>query len=73
MTEAEIHIPMNLNALLGINTENNGYSQENFKDAFELFNNTVLLPIQSTITSAIDDIFGLEDAVVIEPFAIKFQ
>ena len=59
--------------LFGINTENNGFSQENFKDAFELFNTTVILPIQSTITSAIDDIFGLEDAVTIEPFAIKFQ
>ncbi len=59
--------------LFGINTENNGFSQENFKDAFELYNTTVVLPIQNTITTAIDDIFGLEDAVTIEPFAIKFQ
>lgn len=59
--------------LFGINTENNGFSQENFKDAFELFNTTVVLPIQNTITTAIEDIFGVEDAVTIEPFAIKFQ
>ena len=59
--------------LFGINTENNGFSQENFKDAFELFNTTVVMPIQNTITTAIEDIFGVEDAVAIEPFAIKFQ
>ena len=59
--------------LFGINTENNGFSQENFKDAFELFNTTVVMPIQNTITTAVSDIFGVEDAVTIEPFAIKFQ
>lgn len=59
--------------LFGINADNKGFAKENFSDAFELFNTTVVLPIQKTITNAISDIYGKEDAITIEPFKINFK
>lgn len=59
--------------LFGINTEGNGFAQENFADAFALYNSTVVHPIQRIIADSFDYIFKTNESVVIEPFKINFQ
>lgn len=58
--------------LFGINTENNGFAQEDFENSFKLFNKTVITPMQNTIVDAINDVMG-ENSVEIQPFTIKFE
>ena len=58
--------------LMGINTENNGFAQEDFENSFKLFNKTVITPIQNTIVDSINDIFG-EGSIEIKPFTIDWE
>ena len=56
--------------LFGLMTENNGFSREEFLQAFELYNTTVVRPIQRVICREIDKVLGVNDAVTIVPFAL---
>lgn len=58
--------------LFGINTENNGFSQEDFEGSFKLFNKSVITPIQNIIADTINDIFG-EGSIEIKPFTVNFN
>ena len=44
--------------LVGINTENNGFAQENFDDAFKLFNRTRINPVQQLLVEVWEKLFG---------------
>lgn len=56
--------------LFGLMTENNGFSREEFLQAFELYNTTMVRPIQRTICRELDKVLGVADAVSIVPFSL---
>ena len=56
--------------LFGLMTENNGFSREEFLQAFELYNTTVVRPIQRTIGRELDKVSGAKDVVTIVPFSL---
>lgn len=57
--------------LFGLMTENNGFSREEFLQAFELYNTTVVRPIQRIICRELDKVLGVRDAVTIVPFSLE--
>ena len=59
--------------LFGINTESNGFAQEDFESPFKLFNKTVVSPIQKAISGIFTKLTGDEDAISFEPFKISFE
>ena len=56
--------------LFGIPTESLGFSAEEYKSSFALFNRTEIIPVQQEIIEAFDYIFGTSDSVTIEPFTL---
>lgn len=59
--------------LFGINKENIGFNEQEFKSSFKLYNKTVVYPLQKKIKRALDFIFNIEDSIEIIPFHIKFE
>lgn len=57
--------------LFGLPTENSGFSREEFLQAFELYNKTVVRPIQQLIVREMDKLFGVRDSITIIPFALE--
>lgn len=57
--------------LFGIPTENLGFSSEEYESAFNLFNRTMILPIQRKIADAYDKIYGQKGVFSIVPFSIN--
>lgn len=57
--------------IFGLQKENNGFSQDEYLQAFALYNRTVVQPIQQVITKTFDKIFGFEDSIAIVPFSIE--
>ena len=55
--------------LFGISTENIGFSKEEYKDSFELYNNTTVSPLRRHILTAIQTVLGID--VTITPFEIS--
>lgn len=58
--------------LCGIPTENNGFSSEQYNEQFNLFNKTVILPVQKLILRQLTKILG-NNYFTIEPFTIDFK
>lgn len=56
--------------LFGIPTENNGFSNEEYTDSFNLYNRTQVQPIQKKICEALDRVFGVPGAAVITSFTL---
>lgn len=72
-TEQQIFTSFRCNPnLCGINTEQNGFAQEQFDATFALYQKTVIQPLQDTIVDIIDEIYGEEGSVTIKPFSINF-
>ena len=57
--------------LFGIPTEQNGFSSEDYQEAYKLFNRTMIRPVQRLICDAFKEIFG-EEVVTITPFSIDW-
>ena len=57
--------------IFGLQKENNGFSQDEYLQAFALYNRTVVQPIQQVIIKTLDKILGIEDSLAIEPFSIQ--
>ena len=57
--------------IFGLQKENNGFSQDEYLQAFALYNRTVVQPIQQVIIKSFDKILGLEDSITIVPFSIQ--
>lgn len=57
-------------ALFGINPENNGFSAQEYADAFKLFNRTMIQPSQRTIADAFRRIYGAP-VLTIRPFTME--
>lgn len=58
--------------LFGISTENIGFSAEEYKQAFKLFNKTTVEPLQNFIVNNIKKVFG-EQSLEIKPFTINWD
>lgn len=56
--------------LFGIPTKTTGFSEQEYKEAYKLFNKTVVMPLQKKIIKSFDKIFGTKGSIVIVPFAI---
>lgn len=57
-------------ALFGINPENNGFSLEEYEQAFKLFNRTQVRPVQQRIREAVGKALGNLDALTVIPFTL---
>ena len=58
-------------SIFGLMTESKGFSQEEFEQAFRLFNRTVVRGIQTTIVDTFDKIFQTKGSMTIKPFSIE--
>lgn len=57
-------------ALFGMNPENNGFSKAEFLEAFELYNKTVVRPIQNDIKRVFDKLFGIDNSIIFNKFSL---
>lgn len=57
--------------LFGLMKENSGFSQDEYLQAFALYNRTVVRAISQKITDSIDKIFGNKKSVSIVPFSLN--
>lgn len=58
--------------LMGLPNASNGFSTQEYRDSFKLFQKTVIGPIQDTICEVINKIIG-ENGISISPFTITFE
>lgn len=56
--------------LFGIPTKTTGFSEQEYNEAYKLYNSTVVRPMQKRIQKAMDKIFGMQNSITIVPFAI---
>ena len=72
-TLKEIFISMRATpALFGLNPENNGFSKQEFLEAFELFNRTVIQPNQKDIERIFKQLFG-KPVIKFVPFNLEVK
>lgn len=57
-------------ALFGINPENNGFSKQEYIESFDLFNRTMIEPIQKTMVRIFDKIFDTTDSISFNKFTV---
>lgn len=57
-------------ALFGIMTESTGFSEQEFEQAFRLYNRTAIRPVQRAIGDAFDAIYGERGVLTITPFTL---
>lgn len=57
-------------ALFGMKSEGNGFSKEEFLEAFELYNKTVVRPIQNDIKRVFDKLFKMENSIIFNRFSL---
>lgn len=54
--------------LFGIPTKTTGFSEQEYNEAYKLYNKTVIKPLQKKIIKAFDKIFNMKDSITIVPF-----
>lgn len=59
--------------LFGLPTETTGFNQQEFAEAFKLYNRTAVKPIQKVIVDTFDKIFGVDGSITIEPFNLEYD
>lgn len=57
-------------ALFGMKNEGNGFSKDEFLEAFELYNKTVVRPIQNDIKRVFDKLFGMDNSIIFNKFSL---
>ena len=69
-----IFISLRISPLLcGLGSEKTGFSTAEYSDSYKLYDRSVAEPIRHIIERSIAKITGIEDAVKIIPFSIKFE
>lgn len=58
-------------ALFGIMTESTGFNEQEFSQAFKLYNRTQIRPVQRIIGDAYGRIYGIPEPLSIVPFSIE--
>ena len=59
--------------LFGLSNASTGWNDQDFKEAFKLFNKTTVRGIQRTILENFDKIFGVKDSFTIQPFSVDWE
>lgn len=59
--------------ITGMPPENGGFSKEEYVQAFDLYNTTMVMPLQKQMINAFDDIFGVKESINITPFDLKIN
>lgn len=59
--------------LFGLVTESNGFSTNEYRDSYKIFNRCMIQPIQKNIVDVFDKIFGVKSSITITPFKIDFE
>lgn len=59
--------------LFGLMTESTGFSEQEYKEAFKLYNKTVIQPIQRIIIKSFDKILCKTNSISIQKFDIDFE
>ncbi len=59
--------------LFGLPTDNSGFNDQDFNEAFKIANTTIILPIQKKIKRVFETIFGQKEVVSIEPLSIDWS
>lgn len=59
--------------LFGVEKENSGFNDEDYEQAFKLYNKIRVSPIQKKIKNMFSNIFGVENAIEIKPFTIDWE
>ena len=57
--------------LFGYSLEGTGFNKQEFIEAFELYNKTMVQPIQKDIIRCFNKIFGVQDSISIVPFNLE--
>lgn len=57
--------------IFGLPTATTGFSEQEYKQAFNLYNRTVVKPIQKQIISTLNEIYDNPDYIKIEPFTLN--
>ena len=57
--------------LFGLMTETTGFNEQEFFEAFKLYNRTAVRPIQQLIVKSFDKILGFEGSITITPFNLE--
>lgn len=57
--------------LFGLMNETTGFNEQEFAEAFKLYNRTAVKPIQKVIVDAFDKIFGVDGSITITPFNLE--
>ena len=57
--------------LFGVMTETTGFNEQEFLEAFKLYNRTAVRPIQQILVNAFDKILGLNGSITITPFNLE--
>jgi capsid portal protein len=58
-------------ALFGLNPENNGFSKSEFLESFDLYNKTVVRPIQNDIKRVFDKLFNVDNSIIFNKFELE--
>ena len=59
--------------LFGLSNASTGWNDQDFKEAFKLYNKTTVRGIQRTILENFDKIFGVKDSFTIQPFTVDWD
>lgn len=59
--------------LFGLPNENSGFNDQDYSQAFKIFNTTVIKPIQKIIKVAFEKILGQKEVIVFSPFQIDWS
>ena len=57
--------------LFGFSLEGTGFNAQEFSESFQLFNKTIVTPIQRDISKCFDKIFGIKNSIIINPFKLE--
>lgn len=60
-------------ALFGVMTETTGFNEQEFSEAFKLYNRTVVKPIQIVITDEINKVYNEQGVINIVPFSLEYN
>lgn len=59
--------------LFGLSNASTGWNDQDFKEAFKLYNKTTVRGIQRVITDSMDKIFGVKESFTIKPFTVDWE
>ena len=57
--------------IIGFSLEGTGFNKQEFMEAYELYNRTVVKPIQADLERTFDRVFGIENSMKIIPFTLE--